>query len=357
MDSRFWTDKRVLITGHTGFKGSWLALFLQKLGARVAGFSLPPTSSKDLFLGLNLDQSIDHRIGDIRDVDKMNEVIAQVKPQIVFHLAAQPLVRKSYFEPVETWSTNVMGTINILEALRKVDDPCCLIAITTDKVYKNNNWLHGYRENDALGGHDPYSSSKAAAEIAIDSWRLSFTGSQPHQTPHLSIGVVRSGNVIGGGDWSDDRIIPDIVRNLILERVVEVRNPLSTRPWQHVLDPLSGYIMFAQALFLGADISNAFNFGPNLDSNKSVGELVQESLKHWPGAWRIHRDGQQPYEASLLNLSIDKAYHELGWSPKWDFTSTVEKTMNWYKQVLNNEASVMDCCSEDLNSFLTSFGL
>jgi CDP-glucose 4,6-dehydratase len=232
-DRAFWSGRRVLLTGHTGFKGSWLALWLLDLGAKVIG----------LFAQLQLDQRLDHRIGDIRDPSVLSGLVAETRPQVVLHLAAQPLVRRSYAEPAATWATNVMGTIHLLEALRRLEAPCTAVLITTDKVYRNNEWLYGYRENDPLGGHDPYSSSKAAAELAIASWRASFCGNQPHQTPHLRIASARAGNVIGGGDWAADRIVPDAMRALAKHETIGVRNPGATRPWQHVLEPLGGYML------------------------------------------------------------------------------------------------------------------
>jgi CDP-glucose 4,6-dehydratase len=225
----------VLLTGHTGFKGSWLALWLLELGAQVTGLALPPDTEPNLFAQLGLERRLDHRVGDIRDADRVASLVNEVRPQVVLHLAAQPLVRRSYAEPTATWATNVMGSIHLLEALRRLQEPCTAVLITTDKVYRNNEWLYGYRENDPLGGHDPYSSSKAAAELAIASWRASFCGSLPHQSPHLRIASARAGNVIGGGDWAEDRIVPDVMRALGGGQPIGVRNPVATRPWQHVL--------------------------------------------------------------------------------------------------------------------------
>lgn len=352
-DPAFWQDRKVLLTGQTGFKGSWLALWLNRLGAQVTGLALAPEGGLSLFDQLQLDRLIDHRLGDIRDPDLLKAIVAETQPDVVLHLAAQPLVRLSYQEPVATWATNVMGTIHLLEALRLLDQPCSAVLITTDKVYRNNEWLYGYRENDPLGGHDPYSSSKAAAEIAIASWRSSFCGTSPHQTRHLRVASARAGNVIGGGDWALDRIVPDAMRALSRGEPIGVRNPGATRPWQHVLEPLGGYLRLAENLSSSAELAAAFNFGPQLEANRPVRELVEEALRHWPGRWQDQSDPSAPHEASLLNLVIDKAHHQLGWVPRWNFATTVERTVNWYRRVQEGQASALECCLDDLTAYLT----
>ncbi|MBV2352090.1 CDP-glucose 4,6-dehydratase [Synechococcus sp. HK05] len=352
-DRQFWHSQKVLLTGHTGFKGSWLAFWLKELGAQVTGVALEQEGRPNLFDQLQLKRLIDHRVGDIRDPDLLKAIVNETQPTVVFHLAAQPLVRHSYEEPVATWSTNVMGTIHLLEALRLLDQPCSTVLITTDKVYRNNEWVYGYRENDPLGGHDPYSSSKAAAEIAIASWRSSFCGTAPHQTPHLRVASARAGNVIGGGDWAQDRIVPDAMRALSRGEAIVVRNPRATRPWQHVLEPLGGYLQLAEYLSTSAEYSSAFNFGPHLEANRPVRELVEEALRHWPGAWHDQSDPHALHEASRLNLVIDKAHHQLGWAPRWDFATTVERTINWYRRVQDGQASALECCRDDLAAFLT----
>jgi CDP-glucose 4,6-dehydratase len=251
-----------------------------------------------------------------------------------------------------------MGTLYLLEELRRLQEPCTAVLITTDKVYRNNEWLYGYRENDPLGGHDPYSSSKAAAELGISSWRSSFCGDQPHQTPHLRIASARAGNVIGGGDWAADRIVPDAMRALSEARPIGVRNPAATRPWQHVLEPLGGYLLLAERLADASDpapLASAFNFGPQLEANRSVRELVEEALRHWPGSWIDQSEANSPHEASLLNLVIDKAHHLLGWAPRWPFTTTIERTVNWYRQVNEDGSGADTCCRNDLNHYLDSF--
>ena len=333
-DSSFWEGCRVLLTGHTGFKGSWLALWLLELGAQVTGLALPPDTEPNLFAQLGLDWRLDHRVGDIRDADRVASLVNEVRPQVVFHLAAQPLVRRSYAEPTATWATNVMGSIHLLEALRRLEQPCAAVLITTDKVYRNNEWLYGYRENDPLGGHDPYSSSKAAAELAI-------------------LASARAGNVIGGGDWAADRIVPDAMRALGRGEPIGVRNPAATRPWQHVLEPLGGYLLLAERLTADAALAGAFNFGPQLEANRSVRELVEEALHHWPGSWEDQSDPGAPHEASLLNLVIDKAHHQLGWAPRWNFATTLERTVNWYRRVQQGQATGFECCKADLAAYLT----
>lgn len=348
----FWKGRRVLVTGHTGFKGSWLTLWLLNLGAQVWGYSLEPESSTSLFNQLGLQSvSLNQCIGDLCDLQSLQNFVHQAKPQVVLHLAAQPLVRRSYRDPLGTWSTNVQGSLNLLEALKVLQQPCSVVMVTTDKVYANREWDYGYREDDRLGGHDPYSASKAAAELAIGSWRDSFCGSGIHQNPNLSIATARAGNVIGGGDWAEDRIIPDIMRALASRKPINVRSPLATRPWQHVLEPLGGYLLLAERLSsCGASHASAFNFGPSLDSNRSVQDLLEECFRHWPGAWKDLSDPEAPHEAGRLHLQIDKARHRLGWRPIWDFFTTVDRTVNWYRSVYEG-ANALDCCLADLETY------
>jgi len=330
----FWNGKKVLITGHTGFKGAWLALWLVRNGARVTGVALEPETTPSLFDQLRLAEELDHRILDIRDGDAMREVVAQTKPDAVFHLAAQALVRRGYREPVATWATNVMGTLNVMEGLRCLDKPCAVVLATTDKVYENQGWSYGYRESDRLGGYDPYSASKAAAEIAIDCWRRSyFDPAGP-----IRVAAVRAGNVIGGGDWSEDRIVPDIVRAFSRNQPIRLRNPSATRPWQHVLEPLGGYMLLAERMAdeaTGARHASAYNFGPDSDSERSVRELVEEALRHWPGTWEDVSSADQPHEAARLALSIDRARAELQWAPVWDFARAIAETISWYRTSLD----------------------
>jgi CDP-glucose 4,6-dehydratase len=355
----FWAGRRVLLTGHTGFKGSWLTLWLVSLGAEVWGYALAPEPPRSLFSELGLDQArgnadwhlLHHLLGDLRDLEPLQRMVEEAQPEVVLHLAAQPLVRRSYRDPLGTWATNVQGSLHLLEALRPLKHPCAVVMVTTDKVYANREWVYGYREEDRLGGHDPYSASKAAAELAIASWRSSFCGSGPHQTPHLAIATARAGNVIGGGDWAEDRVLPDAMRALATGEPIPVRQPEATRPWQHVLEPLGGYLLLAEQLAThGGPFASAFNFGPALEANRPVQELVEAALQHWPGDWQDISDPDAPHEAGRLHLQIDKAHHQLGWKPRWDFATTVTRTVSWYKAV-HEGASALDCCLADLKAY------
>jgi CDP-glucose 4,6-dehydratase len=322
----------------------------------VTGFSLKPPTEPALFDQLGLAARLRHHIGDVRDRDALSRALTEAKADYVFHLAAQPIVRDSYAHPVETFEVNLMGTVNVLDALRSVPHPCSAVFITTDKCYENREWLYGYREEDPLGGYDPYSASKATAELAINSYRRSFFQSHP-----VRIASARAGNVIGGGDWALDRIVPDCMRALEREQPISVRNPKATRPWQHVLEPLSGYLWLGACLAGGRrtedgdlkseirdprsegnpksevgglksanQFASAFNFGPGHESNRTVAELVAEVLKHWPGRWEDMSDPKAVHEASLLQLATDKAHALLGWAPVWDFPMAIEQTVKWY---------------------------
>lgn len=327
------TGKRVLVTGHTGFKGAWLCEWLLGLGAEVTGLSLPPETEPSLFSELGLGRRVRHVIGDIQEPAVLTKIVNEAEPDFVFHLAAQALVRESYVRPRETFNVNGMGTLHLLEALRNLKKPCAAVFITTDKCYENREWHHGYREDDALGGRDPYSASKAVAELIIASYRNSFFQNHP-----VKIASSRAGNVIGGGDWAKDRIIPDCIAALQKKKPIAVRNRHATRPWQHVLEPLSGYLWLAASL---ADpklrrcglplLTSAFNFGPNRDSNRTVAELVEEVLKHWAGRWQDQTDPNAPHEAGLLQLSTDKAYALLRWFPIWSFSEAIAETIDWYR--------------------------
>ncbi len=326
----FWPGKRVLLTGHTGFKGSWMSLRLLSLGARLTGYALAPVTKPALFDELRLGQEFDSRIGDIRDAEAVGRLVEEVRPEIVFHFAAQPLVLASYEDPIATFAINVMGTAHVLDALRRLDYPCAAVIITTDKVYENLNWEQRYRESDALGGHDPYSASKAASEIAISAWRRSFLAASGVRTASA-----RAGNVIGAGDWAAHRILPDLVRSLLAGERLPVRNPFAVRPWQHVLEPLGGYLALAEALTARDDprLQDAFNFGPAADADRSVRDLVEEALAAWPGkphGWQDMSKPGAPHEAHYLALSVDRARARLGWTPRWDFSTTVRETMAGY---------------------------
>ncbi|GAA5483644.1 CDP-glucose 4,6-dehydratase [Haloferula sargassicola] len=329
--SDFYRGKRVFLTGHTGFKGSWLAEWLLSLGAEVHGYALDPQPHEVLFgqLGLSSRLEGDTR-GDLADRAALSEAIEASAADVVFHLAAQPLVRLSYDRPVETLAANVMGTAHVLEAIRQVGRPCAVVSITTDKCYENREWLHAYREDDAMGGHDPYSASKGAAELVIASYRSSFfrPGGQ------VKLASARAGNVIGGGDWAKDRIVPDCIRALRAGEAIPVRNKIATRPWQHVLEPLSGYLLLGAQLATSdrPEMASGFNFGPSLVSNRTVADLVQELLRHTGGEWIDASDPAAVHEASKLNLATDKAFHLLQWQPVWNFKETLEKTAEWYLQ-------------------------
>ena len=335
--------KSVFVTGHTGFKGSWLCEWLLSLGAEVHGFALEPPTEPALFDQLELAKRIaSHAIGDIRDRAVLAKAVAAADPDFVFHLAAQPLVRLSYREPVETFDTNVMGTVNLLEAVRQLASEqsnnqtikqFSVVCITTDKVYENNESGQAYKETDPFGGYDPYSASKGACEIVIASYRRSFFNDP---TNPVWVASARAGNVIGGGDWALDRIVPDCMRALDRGETIPVRNKVSTRPWQHVLEPLGGYLTLGAALATRTrftDYASGFNFGPDPSANRTVKELVTEILKHRAGSWEDRSDPKAVHEAGLLNLDIAKAREVLGWTPRWDFGTTVAKTVEWYGAV------------------------
>lgn len=312
--------KRVLVTGHTGFKGGWLALWLRELGASVTGFALPPDPKPSLFEAARVDQAVEHVEGDLRDLAKVRSVLRDCEPDYVFHLAAQPLVRRSYQEPLETIQTNVVGTAHVLEALRLEKRPCSVVIVTSDKCYENRETEHAYREDDPLGGHDVYSMSKGAAELVTASYRRSFLDDLG-----IAVSSARAGNVIGGGDWCADRLIPDAVKALAAGKPIPVRNPQSVRPWQHVLDPLHGYLV------LGArNLKTAFNFGP--DEAAPVQRVVELLIDRWgEGRWENRHDPRAPHEARLLMLSTGKAHALLGWRPRWSLAEAVSRTADWYK--------------------------
>lgn len=326
----------MLVTGHTGFKGSWLVAWLAEMGARVSGLALDPNEDQRLFDALRLGSRLDadHRV-DVRDRIRVAQTVRNAAPEFIFHLAAQPLVRLSYDIPADTFEVNVQGVVNILDAIREGRHRCVVVVATTDKCYENRGWLHAYREEDPLGGHDPYSASKAAAELVVASYRRSFFA----DCRQVMLASARAGNVIGGGDWSRDRIVPDCIRSLRRGEPIPVRNRVATRPWQHVLEPLAGYLKLAAAMDdpLRVNRSDAtelcapFNFGPDLTSNRTVAELVESLLSHVPGRWIDCSDPAAPHEAARLNLAIDKAHHVLNWRPTWDFDQTIRRTVEWYR--------------------------
>jgi len=332
MFNNVYRNRKVLVTGHTGFKGSWLCLWLRMLGAEPVGLALPPETQPSHWDLLGLDMRSEYV--DIRDRVKVREIVEDSQAEIVFHLAAQPLVRRSYREPIETWDVNVTGTVNVLDACRNSSAVKAIVSVTTDKCYENNEWVWGYRETDRLGGHDPYSASKAAAEIAAASYRLSFL-----DKGNQLLATARAGNVIGGGDWSEDRLIPDLVRAVKSGQTLEIRSPAATRPWQHVLECLSGYLMLGEALLSGErKAAEAWNFGPEKEGNRPVEQVLQAVKAQW-AAVEWHRSASpQPHEANLLYLDSSKARELLRWRPVLSFEETVEMTASWYQEFIENEA-------------------
>ena len=349
----FYHGKRVLVTGHTGFKGSWLSIWLHELGAEVAGVSQEPFSERDNFVLSGIGKKIKADIrADIRDGERMKQIFREYQPEIVFHLAAQPLVRLSYEIPVDTYQTNVMGTINILEAIRLTDSVKVGIMITTDKCYENKEQIWGYRENEPMGGYDPYSSSKGAAEIAIASWRNSFFNPVRYEKHGKSIASVRAGNVIGGGDWALDRIIPDCIKALEAGRTIDIRSPKAIRPWQHVLEPLSGYMTLAQKMWNEPTrYCEGWNFGPKAESISTVWEVATKVIENYgSGELRDLSDPDALHEARLLMLDISKAKFLLGWEPRMDINRTVELTVDWYKRYRRER--VYDVCVGQIEEYL-----
>lgn len=345
----FWQGKRVMITGHTGFKGTWLALWLQQLGAVVSGISLAPATSPNLFELTELNQRITSHIQDIRDAGALASIAKQRQPQIVFHLAAQPLVRASYRDPLETFSTNIQGTANLLDALRELPSIKVVVAITTDKVYRNREQTFPYREDDHLGGHDPYSASKAAAELVIASYRDAFLAGQG-----VAVASARAGNVIGGGDWSEDRLIPDAVRAWSNNQPLQVRRPEATRPWQHVLEPLNGYLRLAEQLWQQPELADAYNFGPHTHEAASVREVIMNARDAFHRGEIRWGDGTQgPHEAGWLALEIAKARHRLAVHPRWSLQESIHRTLHWYRRQAEGEPA-LQLCRQDIADFLAA---
>lgn len=327
VDPAFWAGRRVLVTGHTGFKGAWLALWLSEMGAEVTGLALP-AEKVSMFNQIGAAGLVRHVEGDIRDATLVDAVVTDVAPQVVFHLAAQPLVRLSYDEPRETFATNVQGSAHVLDACRRVEGLSAIVAVTSDKCYRNNEWVWPYRESDHLGGHDPYSASKAAAEIVIASYRQSF-----FSAPGMALlASVRAGNVIGGGDWAKDRLVPDILRAIIAGEPVRIRSPHAIRPWQHVFEALGGYLLIAQHLAAGETrFADAWNFGPSPADAKPVSWIVERMLERWgDGSFELTGDGGR-HEAGVLKLDCSKAQAELGWRPAFDLSATIERIIEWHR--------------------------
>ncbi len=349
-----YNGKKVFLTGHTGFKGSWLLKILHMLGAEVMGYSLEPDNDKNLYNLINGDKLCNSVIADLRDSETLKKAITAFQPDFVFHLAAQPLVRLSYEIPAETFAVNAIGTAHLLDGVRLLQKACSVVLITTDKVYHNYEWLYPYRENDRLGGYDPYSASKACAELVIDSYRNSFFNIKAFSSHQKAIAVGRAGNVIGGGDWAKDRLIPDIVKALSTNQKIEIRNPNSVRPWQHVLEPLLGYLMLGVKLSQEPEkYSDAYNFGPLLTDALPVIEMVNLAIKNWgSGEFFINQVTNQPHEAGLLKLDISKAITNLHWQPKFNAQQALSYTINWYKDYFDDSTNIEFITEKQIISFI-----
>ena len=348
MNNKFWETRRVLVTGHTGFKASWLSLWLVSMGAEVCGISLEPKQSPNLFTNLNLEPDLNNKICDLRNLTNVTAIVQEFKPEIIFHLAAQSLVFESYINPTITYETNVIGTLNILQAARAVGTVRAIVNITTDKCYHNFEWEWGYRETDRLGGHDPYSSSKACVEILSDSFRRSYLINEG-----IHLATARSGNVIGGGDWSENRLIPDILKSIENKHAAQIRNPLAIRPWQHVLEPLNGYLILAEHLTEdGQNYSEAWNFGPNENDTKSVSWIANHIVNSWGNnaRWISTQTSEKPHEANHLKLDISKAKSRLNWHPKWSLKMALEKTIEWHQSWLKG-TDAKTLCLQQMKEF------
>ncbi len=344
MTPGFWQGKRVLLTGHTGFKGSWLSLWMQSLGAEVHGLALEPSTSPNLFTEAQVIKGMaSHTIGDIRDLATVQKATQAAQPQIIFHMAAQPLVRLSYAEPVETYATNIMGTVHVLESACQTDSVKSILVITTDKCYENKEWAWGYREYEPMGGYDPYSSSKGCAELITNAYRCSFLQGQGK-----AVASARAGNVIGGGDWAADRLLPEILRSFGQKQPVVIRNPHAVRPWQHVLEPLSGYLNLAEHLYThGLEFAEGWNFGPKDDDAQNVRWIVEHMIKAWGHGARWQQDGgSHPHEANYLKLDISKAKVRLGWQPRWPLATALDNISSWHRAWLAHEDMRHKCLSQ-----------
>ena len=351
VDVEFWNGKKVFITGHTGFKGSWLSLWLQSMGALVKGYALEPPTSPSLFVEAKVANNMESEIGDIRNLDTLKASMTAFNPDVLIHMAAQPLVRLSYLEPVETYAINVMGTVNVLESARSCSNLKAIVSVTTDKCYENKEWEWGYRENEPMGGHDPYSNSKGCAELVTSAYRKSFFNSPG--TPSLA--PARAGNVIGGGDWAEDRLIPDILKSFESNKPVIIRNPLSTRPWQHVLEPLSGYLVLAQQLFSkGDEFAEGWNFGPKEEDSKPISWILDKMLTDWGNGagWELDTNNN-PHEAKFLKLDCSKAAYKLHWQPRWDLEYTLRTIVSWH-QKWSEGKNMNEICLQEIARYLKS---
>ncbi len=347
INQAFWQGKKVFLTGHTGFKGSWLSIWLNSLGAIVKGYSLDPPTKVNLYSEASVESLVDSEIANILDLERLKSNMVDFNPDILIHMAAQPLVRYSYDEPIETYESNVMGTVKVLETARFCSNLKAIVNITTDKCYENKEWEWGYRENEPFGGYDPYSSSKACAELVTSAYRHSFLAEKG-----VGLASVRAGNVIGGGDWADDRLIPDILRAFEKNQAVTIRNPKATRPWQHVLEPLSGYLILAEKLYLDPNsYAEGWNFGPRDDDVKPVDWILDKMVNKWPNSMWSLDEGNHPHEAGFLKLDISKANVRLGWQPVWNLELVLEKIIDWQQAWLNKDNMLM-VCQKEINEYM-----
>lgn len=356
INSAFWKNRKVFITGHTGFKGSWLCMWLHSLGARVTGYSLLPPTDPSLFESANIAKLVESHFADIRDTNKLDQVMSDTSPEVVIHMAAQPLVRDSYKIPVDTYSTNVMGTVNLLEAIRKCKSIKAVVNVTTDKVYDNKEWVWGYRETEPLGGYDPYSSSKACSEIVTAAYRNSYFNTEDYSVHGVGLATARAGNVIGGGDWAVDRLIPDCIRSLLKGQKVLIRNPTAIRPWQFVLEPLYGYLILAQKLFNeGAKYASFWNFGPNPEDERPVGWVVKKLFEKLGSGDAFELDkGEHPHEAGYLKLDCSLSRSKLGWKPCWNLDKALDAITEWTNAYLEG-GNLVEVCNNQIKEYSKLF--
>ncbi len=355
-NSSFWNGRRVFITGHTGFKGAWLSLWLHSLGAKVKGYALTPPTKPSFFELCRIGELVESEIGDIRNFKKLKSAVISFNPEIIIHMAAQPIVRESYLKPVDTYEINVMGTVNLLESARFCPGIKAIVNVTTDKCYDNNEWVWGYRENEPMGGYDPYSSSKACSELVTSAYRNSFFNSDTYGLKHnVALASARAGNVIGGGDWAVDRLLPDIFKSIISGEVVKIRNPNAIRPWQYVFEPLSGYLILAQKLYQeGSEFATSWNFGPEDSDARSVEYIVNSLCTLWAdGSSYCLDNGKHPHEASYLKLDCSKAKTMLNWYPKWNIDMALEKSVEWYKAYRDGN-DIRELCLTQIQQYIQS---